>query len=284
MHSITIAGWSYDRVRPIVNGQVRIEGCEATFIDLEPEEMFHRALHFEEFDVTELSLSNYLTLTARDSCPYTAIPVFPGRRFRHAGIYINTRSGIQKPEDLRGKRVNIGNPGSGQRQNAIDALQSAGIDFDKDVQAESVKAAEAPGLLQDDRIDAFFYTVGHPSGAIKEATAGRRKVHFVPIETAGSLMEKFPYYAPATIAKANYPMATNEGDVPTFGVKATFVTSTTVSDEVVYAVTKEVFGNLAAFKKLHPAYADLTAEGMLQGLSAPLHPGALRYYKEAGLK
>jgi len=105
MHSITIAGWSYDRVRPLVNGQVRIEGCNTTFIDLEPEEMFHRALHFEEFDVTELSLSNYLTLTARGTCPYIAIPVFPGRRFRHAGIYINTRSGIRKPEDLKGRVV-----------------------------------------------------------------------------------------------------------------------------------------------------------------------------------
>lgn len=102
MHPITIACWSYDRIKPLESGQVRIEGCNATFLDLEPEELFHRALHFEEFDVTELSFSNYLTLTARGQCPYVAIPVFPGRRFRHSGIYINTRSGIRKPEDLKG--------------------------------------------------------------------------------------------------------------------------------------------------------------------------------------
>ncbi|UCF03287.1 MAG: TAXI family TRAP transporter solute-binding subunit, partial [Deltaproteobacteria bacterium] len=90
-------------------------------------------------------------------------------------------AGIKSINDLRGKRVNIGNPGSGQRQNSIDGLTNAGIDYEKDLKAEGVKAAEAPGLLQDGRIDAFFYTVGHPSGAIKEATAGRRKVHFVPI-------------------------------------------------------------------------------------------------------
>lgn len=105
MISITIACWNYDRINPLVSGEVPIEGCRATFLDLEPEEMFHRALHFEEFDVTELSFSNYLTLTARDNCPYIAIPVFPGRRFRHSGIYINTRSNIRKPEDLKGKIV-----------------------------------------------------------------------------------------------------------------------------------------------------------------------------------
>ena len=105
MNPITIACWSYDRIKPLESGQVRIEGCDATCLDLEPEELFHRALHFEEFDVTELSFSNYLTLTARDQCPYVAIPVFPGRRFRHSGIYINTRSGIREPEDLKGRLV-----------------------------------------------------------------------------------------------------------------------------------------------------------------------------------
>ncbi|MDP2646844.1 MAG: hypothetical protein Q8P24_18060 [Desulfobacterales bacterium] len=105
MQPITIACWGYDRVRPLESGQVRIEGCDVTFLDLAPEETFHRALHFEEFDVTELSFSNYLTLTARGNCPYVAIPVFPGRAFRHSGIYINTRSGIRTPEDLKGRCV-----------------------------------------------------------------------------------------------------------------------------------------------------------------------------------
>lgn len=105
MQPITIACWGYDRIKPLMSGQVKIEGCDATFLDLEPEEMFHRALHFEEFDVTELSFSNYLTLTARGNCPYVAIPVFLGRRFRHNSIYINSKSGIRKPEDLKGRLV-----------------------------------------------------------------------------------------------------------------------------------------------------------------------------------
>jgi TRAP transporter TAXI family solute receptor len=193
-------------------------------------------------------------------------------------------AGIKTMQDLRGKRVNIGNPGSGQRQNSIDALRNAGLDYQKDVIAEGAKAAEAPGLLQDGRIDAFFYTVGHPSGAIKEATAGKRKVHFVPITGLDKLLKKYPYYAAAYIPIKFYPGATNKEDVPTFGVKATFVTSIKVPDKVVYVITKEVFDNFEQFKKLHPAYSVLTKKGMLEGLSAPIHPGAMKYYKEVGLK
>ena len=192
-------------------------------------------------------------------------------------------AGIKSINDLRGKRVNIGNPGSGQRQNSIDGLKNAGINYEKDLKAEGVKAAEAPGLLQDGRIDAFFYTVGHPSGAIKEATAGRRKVHFVPITGVDKLLKKYPYYAKAHIPIKLYPGATNTKDVSTFGVKATFVTSAKVPDRVVYAVTKEVFDNFESFKKLHPAYQVLTKQNMLEGMSAPIHPGAMKYYKEAGL-
>lgn len=192
-------------------------------------------------------------------------------------------AGINSIMDLKGKRVNIGNPGSGQRQNAIDALEAVGIDYKTDLNAEGIKAAEAPGLLQDSRIDAFFYTVGHPSGAIKEATAGARKVRFASITGIDSLLKKYSYYAKSVIPKTHYPGAVNDSDVPSFGVKATFVTSATVPEKVVYAITKEVFDNFESFKKLHPAYSVLTKENMLEGNSAPIHPGALKYFKEAGL-
>jgi len=180
--------------------------------------------------------------------------------------------------------VNIGNHGSGQRQNSIDALSAAGLNWETDIHAENVKAAEAPGLLQDERIDAFFYTVGHPSGAIKEAVAGTTKVRFAEITGMEGLLEKYPYYARTMIPIKHYDGAVNDKDIATFGVKATFVTSTKVPDDVVYAFTKEVFENLEEFKKLHPSYEVLTRENMLEGLSAPLHPGALKYYKEVGLK
>lgn len=193
-------------------------------------------------------------------------------------------SGIVKIENLKGKTVNIGNPGSGQRGNATDVLMAAGLDIENDIVAESLKPSEAPKMLQDGRIDAFFYTVGHPSGAITEATSGKRKVRFVPITGMEELLKKFPYYAETTIRKATYPMALNEGDVKSIGVKATFITSADVPENTVYSITKEVFENLDEFKTLHPAFADLTREDMLKGLTAPLHAGALRYYKEVGME
>lgn len=198
-------------------------------------------------------------------------------------LCVGVDTGVNAIEDLKGKRINIGNPGSGQRQNSIDTLEAVGINYETDMQAESLKAAEAPGMLQDGRIDGFFYTVGHPSGAFKEATSGTRKVKFVPIELPASFYEKFPYYAPSVVPMIHYPGADNDADVPTFGVKATFVTSAKVPDDHVYAVVKEIFENFEDFRNLHPAYAVLTKVNMLQGLSAPLHPGAERYYRETGM-
>jgi hypothetical protein len=193
-------------------------------------------------------------------------------------------SGVRVIADLRGKRVNLGNPGSGQLQNSLDVLAAVGMN-ESEIGAEYVKAVEAPGLLQDERLDAFFYTVGHPNGNIKEATSGRIKVRIVPIRgpEIDRMIEGRPYYARSVIPREFYPNALNEDDIETVGVKATFVTSKNVSPDVVYAITKEVFENLEDFKQLHPAYSVLTRRNMLEGLSAPIHPGALRYYRETGL-
>ena len=193
-------------------------------------------------------------------------------------------SGVRDIRDLKGKRVNIGNPGSCQRQNSIDALKAVGIDWKVDLKAEGVKATEAPGLIQDGRLDAFFYTVGHPSDAFVEATQGNTRVRFVTISGIENLLQTYPYYTKAYVPIAFYPKAANDADVASFGVKATFVTSVDVPEAVVYALTKEVFENLEWFKDQHPAYKVLTRAGMLEGLSAPIHPGAMRYYEEVGLQ
>ncbi len=193
-------------------------------------------------------------------------------------------SRVKNVQDLKGKRVNIGNPGSGQLQNSKDVLAAAGVSLE-DLKAEQVKAVEAPSLLQDEKIDAFFYTVGHPNGNIKEATSGRIKVNIVPIAGPGieALLKKHSYYAKAEIPAEFYPSAENTTDIQSIGVKATFVASSNLDEKIVYAFTREVFDNLEEFKKLHPAYKVLTKENMLQGLSAPIHRGALKYYREAGL-
>jgi TRAP transporter TAXI family solute receptor len=200
-------------------------------------------------------------------------------------IVANAGKDIKTVADLKGKIVNIGNPGSGQRGNAEVLFAAAGIDVDNDLKAEGMKAAESASMLQDGRIDAFFYTVGHPNGSVKEAVAGATKVNFVavPADVVKKLTDKFPYYAPADIPVADYAGVANTADVSTFGVKATLCTSADVPDDAVYAITKEVFENFDEFKTLHPAFANLTRESMLQGLSAPIHPGAMKYYKEVGL-
>ena len=193
-------------------------------------------------------------------------------------------AGITDFESLKGKVVNIGNPGSGNRGNAIETFKTYGMDWEKDITPEGLKPSECAKMLQDGRIDAYFYTVGHPNGSFKEATAGTRKTHFVSIDKVDNLLAEYPYFAKSTIPVKYYPNATNKEDAVTYGVKATLCTSSDVSDDIVYAITKEVFDNIEDFKTLHPAFADITKESMLTGLSAPIHEGAMKYYKEVGLK
>ena len=199
-------------------------------------------------------------------------------------LVASDRSGINEVSDLRGKRVNLGNIGSGHLQNSRDVVKAAGL-AEEEFAAEHVRALEAPGLLQDGRIDAFFFTVGHPNSAIEEATFGHLRVRLVPIEgrVAQRLLQTYPYYAESIIPHEHYPNALNDRDVASIGVKTTFVTSIQIPENVVYAITHEVFENFEAFKKLHPACTTLTKLNRLQGLSAPLHPGALKYYREVGL-
>ncbi|MBU1276952.1 MAG: TAXI family TRAP transporter solute-binding subunit [Proteobacteria bacterium] len=195
-------------------------------------------------------------------------------------------SGITGYPGLKGKAVAVGNPGSGTRQNTKDVLAAYGLSLEDLGKAEGLKASESAKVLQDGRIDAFAYTVGNPAGLIKEATSGRVKVRFLPASPAAldKLIQGRPYYVKSAIPVAFYPQSLDKADVPTFAVKATLITRAGVPDEVVYAITKTVFENLAALKKLHPALGGLTPRDMLEGLSAPLHPGALKYYREAGLK
>jgi len=193
-------------------------------------------------------------------------------------------AGINSIEDLKGKVVSIGNPGSSNRGNAVIALENAGLNWETDIQAESLNASETAKMLQDGHIDAFFYTVGHPNDSFKKAADGKRKVKFIPITNIDKLLEKYPYYTKSVIPIDFYPNAANTEDVQTFGVKATLITSSSVHDDIVYAVTKEIFDSLDEFKALHPAFNILTKENMMEGLTVPFHPGALKYFTEAGLK
>jgi TRAP transporter TAXI family solute receptor len=191
-------------------------------------------------------------------------------------------AGIATFEDLAGKRVNVGAPGSGARATLEVVLNEMGMSMDSFSLASELSPAEQSAALGDNKVDAIIFTVGHPNGSIQEATS-TVDATLVPVTgpAIDTLVENNSYYAHATIPGGLY--AGTDADVATFGVKATFVTSATVPDDVVYEVVKAVFDNFDRFKGLHPAFATLTEEEMIaDGLSAPLHPGALRYYQERG--
>ena len=192
-------------------------------------------------------------------------------------------SGIKTFADLKGKRVNIGNPGSGQRGTMEVVMQAMGWTKDDFKLASELKSAEQSQALCDNKVDAMVFTVGHPSGSIKEASTS---CDSVIVEVAGPEIDKLvnenDYYRMATIPGGMY--RGTDTDTRTFGVGATFVTSAKVPEDVIYNVVKAVFEDFDQFKKLHPAFEVLKKEEMIKdGLSAPLHKGAVKYYKEAGL-
>ena len=184
--------------------------------------------------------------------------------------------------DLKGKRVNVGNPGSGTRASMemlLGALDWKLSDFGL---ASELRADEHGAALCDNKIDAFFYGVGHPSANIQDpvTTCGAK---LVPITgpAVDKLVAENSYYAKATIPGGLYKG--NDEGTQTYGVLATFVTSAKAPEDQVYTLVKAVFDNFDEFKKLHPALAHLNPENMVKdGLSAPLHPGAAKYYKEKG--
>ena len=191
-------------------------------------------------------------------------------------------TGITKFEDLKGKKVNVGNPGSGQRATMEVVMASYGMEMSDFALAAELKGAEMAQALCDGKIDAMIYTVGHPAAAITEATnTCDVKLVSVDGDPVKKLVADNDYYRMATVPGGMYKG--NDADVTTFGVGATFITSADVPDDVVYVVVKAVFDNFDDFKKLHPAFANLKeAEMIKDGLSAPLHPGAIKYYKERG--
>ena len=192
-------------------------------------------------------------------------------------------SGIRNFGDLKGKRVNVGNPGSGQRGTMEVLMKASGWKMSDFELASELKSSEQSMALCDNKIDAMVFTVGHPSGSITEATTS---CDSVLVNVTGSAVDKLvdenDFYRTATIPGGMYNG--NPNDIKTFGVGATFVTSTRTPANVIYQVVKAVFENFDSFRKFHPAFRNLDKRQMIKdGLSAPLHAGAVKYYKEAGL-
>jgi TRAP transporter TAXI family solute receptor len=192
-------------------------------------------------------------------------------------------AGVKTFADFKGKRFNIGNPGSGTQASMDELLAALGWKRSDFSLASELKADEQGTALCDNKIDGFFYAVGHPSAAIQDPTTGCG-AQLIGLEgpAIDKLVADKPYYAKATIPGGMY--SNNANPTNTYGVVSSLVTSSKVPDDVVYALVKAVFENFDEFKKLHPAFANLDQKAMVKnGLSAPLHPGAEKYFKEKGL-
>jgi TRAP transporter TAXI family solute receptor len=198
-------------------------------------------------------------------------------------LVVGADSGIRSIDDLKGKDVDIGSPGSGTRRNAIDALRAAGIDWKKDIQAREEAVDDRLAKFMRGELDAFFYTVGHPNKDIKFATLSVRGARIIPLSNIDSLITADSYFSRSMISANLYPMANNAVDIDTIGVNATLLTSAKVSEDVVYAVTKSVFENIESVSEFNAPFNALADDKFLEGLTAPIHPGALRYYREVGV-
>lgn len=232
--------------------------------------------------------SDWLYHAARGTSNFEAAGPFKELRSvfsLHSDIFtLVTRAdaNIKTFADLKGKRVNVGNPGSGQQATMLTLMKEKEMLVSDFKLAGELKSSEQSQALCDNKLDAFVMVAGHPVANVKEATS-TCSTHIIDVTGPAieSLIKKFPYYSHATIQGGMYEGTPK--DVNTFGLKAVLVTSTNTSETVVYNLVKAVFENFDRFKRLHPAFSQLNPEEMISaGLSAPLHEGALKYYKERG--
>ncbi|MBF0588162.1 MAG: TAXI family TRAP transporter solute-binding subunit [Magnetococcales bacterium] len=190
---------------------------------------------------------------------------------------------IKTLADVRGKRINTGNPGSGSERTASELFRVCGISKDDLAHEGRLKAAEMPDALRDGKLDGYFYVVGHPTANIKDA-ASSAPSHLVPLNTpcVAHMVAEHEYYVAADIPGGLYKGI--DQATPSFGVKALLVTTTEAPEDVIYNVAKALFENIDDFRNLHPALRQLTAESMREGVTVPFHSGVEKYFRERNWK
>lgn len=217
-----------------------------------------------------------------DDGPYPGLRALFSVHSEPLHVMVRADSGITDVASMKGKKINIANPGSGTRVLAETLLKYSGLTPEDFALAAELKSSEQSAALCDGKIDGTIWAAGLPNGSSQEATSSC-DVRILNLTGPGidNLLAENPAYARATIPGGMYPG--NPDDIISWGPKAAIVTSDKLSDDVAYAVVKAIFENFDDFKKLHPAFESLTEKAMIsEGLAAPLHPGAVKYYKERG--
>lgn len=197
-------------------------------------------------------------------------------------LVVRRRASIERFEDLPGHVINLGNPGSGQRGTMEVVMKAVGWTRDDFAQTSGLPADQQAFELCHGNIEAIVYTVGHPNRSVGKAISlCDARLIAVEGDAVAALLAAHPYYSRATIPAGLY--GPGQAAIATFGVRATLVASSDTAPEMIYDTVKAVFEHLPRFKEHHPAFAELTPQTMIQeGLSAPLHEGAQRYYRERG--
>lgn len=197
-------------------------------------------------------------------------------------LVVRQDANIKSFADLKGKRMNIGDPGSGTRATTELVMTATGLKKEDFRLATELKFVEMAPALCDNKIDAFTFVAGHPNAIFQEAaTSCASSIATVSGPGIDKLVKENPFYAKASVPGKMYKGTDNAQ--PTFGVLATIVASADLPEQTAYIITKALFDNFEDFKKLHPAVANITKEQMLEGNTVPFHPGALKYFKEKGL-
>lgn len=196
-------------------------------------------------------------------------------------VVANPSAGIETIADLKGKRVSVGDAGSGVEFNAKQILEAYGVTFD-DIEKQNLSFGDSANAMKDNKIDAFFCTAGAPTTAIMElASTNDVKILNIEGEQARSLISEYPFYTAYTIPKDTYKGMTE--DATTVSVKATFIVSPELSEDVVYNITKAIFEGKEEITEGHAKGAEIDPAYAVEGVSVPFHPGAEKYFKEIGV-
>lgn len=200
-------------------------------------------------------------------------------------IVARAETGIETLADFKGKTVNVGEVGSTDALVDVEVFNYVGLDPENDLTILHQPTYEGSEMLKAGKIDAYLYTVGHPNLSIIEASSGEQKIMIVPLgnEMVDHFLQNRPYLSKTNIPVDYYPEIVNKTPIPTISVKAILFTDAKMDEQIVYNMVKEVFENFELFKRQHPAFANLTVKKLTTGLIVPLHPGAKKYFKEAGL-
>jgi len=221
---------------------------------------------------------------------YKGIDLFEGEKISGfsamAGLYAEVCQIVSKKEitsiaDLKGKRVSVGDVGSGVEFNARQILEAYDMTFD-DIVVSNLSFGDSATALKDDKIDAFFCVAGAPTTAIVElATSNQINLLEIDDEHAAKLIEKYPFYTKFSVPGGSYKGV--DTDVQTVAVVATYIVSDSLSEDLVYNMTKALFENADEIANAHPKGAELNPEYSVSSISIPIHPGAEKYYKEIGV-